>query len=169
MRKIIKAIDATNIWMGSSVRWIAIFLLLVICAEVFMRYVLNKPTIQGPVIATMSGAALYSFSWGFVHLHRRHIRVDVFYARFPTRVKAIVDVVCALLFLLPLIGLLCYAGWWWTWYAWSTTERSLMTYWYPITGPVRTAVFIGLILFALQALAQFYRDLDLLVRNKAYV
>jgi TRAP-type mannitol/chloroaromatic compound transport system permease small subunit len=168
MRKIIKAIDATNIWVGSSVRWIIVFLLLVICAEVFMRYVLNKPTIQGPVIATMSGAAVYSLSWGFVHLHRRHIRVDVFYARFSTRGKAVIDVVCALLFLLPLIGLMCYAGWWWTWYAWSTTERSLMTYWYPITGPVRTTVFIGLILFALQSLAQFYRDLYALVRNKTY-
>jgi len=168
MRKIIKAIDTTNEWMGRSVRWLAIFLLLVICFEVFMRYVLNQPTIQGPVIATMSGAALYSLSWGYVHLHKRHIRVDVFYARMSLRVQAIVDVVCAILFLLPLIGLLTYAGWWWTWYAWSTTERSLMTFWYPITGPIRTVVFIGLILFTLGGLAQFYRDIYSLVRNKAY-
>jgi TRAP-type mannitol/chloroaromatic compound transport system permease small subunit len=168
MRKIIEAIDTTNEWAGRSVRWLTVFLLMVICAEVFMRYVLNMPTIQGPVIATMSGAALYAISWGYVHLHRRHIRVDVFYARFPTRGRAIIDVVCAVLFLLPLIGLLTYAGWEWVWYAWSTGEKSLQTYWYPITGPVRTAVFIGMCLFAFQALAQFYRDLYLLVRNKAY-
>jgi len=168
MRKIIKAIDTTNEWMGSSVRWIVIFLLLVICTEVFMRYVLNMPTIQGPVIATMSGAAVYSLSWGFVHLHKRHIRVDVFYARFPPRGKAFIDVLLAILFLLPFIGLMCYAGWEWVWYAWSTNERSLQTYWYPITGPIRTAVFIGLVLFALQGLAQFYRDFYRLVRNKAY-
>ena len=91
MRKIIKAIDTTNEWTGRSVRWLAIFLMLVICAEVFMRYVLNKPTIQGPVIASFTGAALYSLSWGYVHLHKRHIRVDVFYARFPIRGKAIID------------------------------------------------------------------------------
>jgi len=168
MRKIIKAIDTTNEWMGSSVRWIVVFLLLVICTEVFMRYVLNEPTIQGPVIATMSGAAVYSLSWGFVHLHKRHIRVDVFYARFPPRGKAFIDVLLAILFLLPFIGLMCYAGWNWVWYAWSTNERSLQTYWYPITGPIRTAVFIGLCLFALQGLAQFYRDVYRLVRNKAY-
>ncbi len=168
MRKIIKAIDTTNEWMGSSVRWIVVFLLLVICTEVFMRYVLNMPTIQGPVIATMSGAAVYSLSWGYVHLHKRHIRVDVFYARFPPRGKAIIDVILAILFLLPFIGLMCYAGWNWVWYAWSTNERSIQTYWYPITGPIRTAVFIGLVLFALQGLAQFYRDFYRLVRNKAY-
>ena len=63
---------------------------------------------------------------------------------------------------------MCYAGWEWVWYAWSTNERSLQTYWYPITLPVRTAVFIGLCLFALQGLAQFYRDVYQLVRNKAY-
>lgn len=168
MRKVIKAIDTTNEWAGRSVRWFAIFLILVICSEVFMRYVLNKPTIQGPVIASFTGAAFYSLSWGYVHLHKRHIRVDVFYARMSTKAQAIVDVVCALLFLLPLIGLLTYAGWWWTWYAWSTGEKSLMTYWYPITGPVRTAVLIGLLLFALQGLAQFYRDIYRLVRNKTY-
>ena len=168
MRKIIKAIDATNIWMGSVVRWIIVFLLLVICAEVFMRYVLNEPTIQGPVIATMSGAALYALSWGYVHLHQRHIRVDVLYAKFPSRMKATIDVACAVLFLLPLVGLLAYASWNWMWYAWATDEQSLQTYWYPITGPVRTAVFIGLCLFALQSLAQFYRDIRRLVRNKAH-
>ncbi|MEE9400161.1 MAG: TRAP transporter small permease subunit [Dehalococcoidales bacterium] len=168
MRKIIKAIDATNEFTGRSVRWLAIFLMLVICTEVFMRYALNKPTIQGPVIATMTGAALYTLSWGYVHLHRRHIRVDVFYTRFSTRGKAIIDVVCALVFLLPLIGLLTYAGWEWVWYAWSTGERSGQTYWYPITGPIRTVVFIGLVLFAFQGLAQFFRDIYLLVRNRAY-
>lgn len=168
MRKIIKAIDATNEFTGRSVRWLAIFLMLVICTEVFMRYALNKPTIQGPVIATMTGAALYTLSWGYVHLHRRHIRVDVFYTRFSMRGKAIIDVVCALVFLLPLIGLLTYAGWEWVWYAWSTGERSGQTYWYPITGPIRTVVFIGLVLFAFQGLAQFFRDIYLLVRNRAY-
>lgn len=168
MRKILEAIDATNEWTGRVVRWLAIVLILVICAEVFMRYVLNKPTMQGPVIATMTGAAFYALSWGYVHLYRRHIRVDVFYARFPPRGKAAIDVVCAILFLLPLISLLTYTGWNWTWYSWATTERSLQTYWYAITGPVRTAVFIGLVLFALQGIAQFIRDLYLLVRNKAY-
>jgi len=168
MRKVIKAIDNTNEWAGRSVRWLIVFLLLVICGEVFMRYVLNKPTIQGPVIATMSGAAAYSLSWGYVHLHRRHIRVDVFYARFTARGQAIIDVVCGALFLLPLIGLMCYAGWNWVWYAWETHEKSLMTFWYPMTGPVRTAVFIGLCLFALQSLSQFYRDIYIVVRNKAY-
>ena len=168
MRKIIKAIDTTNEYTGRAVTWLAVFLMLVICAEVFMRYVLNKPTIQGPVIATMSGAAMYVLSWGYVHLYRRHIRVDVFYTRFSKRGQAIIDVACAFLLLLPLTSLMVYAGWKWTWYAWSTTERSLMTFWYPITSPIRTLVFIGLILFALQGLAQLFRDIYFLVRNKAY-
>jgi TRAP-type mannitol/chloroaromatic compound transport system permease small subunit len=168
IRKVIKAIDNINEWTGRSVRWLAVFLMLVICAEVFMRYVLNKPTIQGPVIASFSGAALYTLSWGYVHLHKRHIRVDVFYASFPQRVKAVIDVLFAVLFLLPLITLLTYAGWEWMWYAYATTERSLMTFWYPITSPVRTLVFIGLVLFALEGLAQFARDIYTLVRNRAY-
>jgi len=168
MRKIIKAIDITNEYTGRAVRWLVVFLMLAICAEVFMRYVLNKPTMQGPAIVVMSGAAMYALSWGYVHLYKRHIRVDVFYARMPRRVQAVIDCVCAFLFLLPFIFLLVYAGWKWVWYAWSTGERLLLTFWYPIGGPVRTVVFIGLILFALQGLAQLFRDIYFLVRNKAY-
>jgi TRAP-type mannitol/chloroaromatic compound transport system permease small subunit len=168
MRKAIKTIDNINEWTGRSVRWLAIFLMVAICSEVFMRYVLNKPTIQGPVIASFTGAALYTLSWGYVHLHKRHIRVDVFYTRFSLRVQAGIDVVCAVLFLMPLTFLLTYAGWEWMWYAYATTERSLMTFWYPITSPIRTLVFIGFVLFTLEGLAQFARDLYALVRNKAY-
>ncbi|MGB2878004.1 MAG: hypothetical protein WBB97_08255 [Dehalococcoidales bacterium] len=38
--------------------------------------------------------------------------------------------------------------------------------WYPITGPIRTVVVLGLCLFALQGVAQFIRDLYRLIRNE---
>jgi len=167
MSKIVKAIDLTNDRVGMAVRWLSVLLIVTICAEVFMRYVLNHPTTILPVVATMTGASFYALSWGYVHLNRRHIRIDIVYAHLPTGAKLAVDVVCALLFLLPLIGLLIYAGWNWMWFAWETMEKCLASWWYPITGPVRTAVFIGFCLFALQGLAHLYRDIYFLVRGRS--
>ncbi len=169
MRKILKVIDAVNEWMGAKlVKWLAVVLILVVCGEVFMRFGLNRPTTQGPMLAIWSGAIFYVLSWGYIHLHKGHVRVDIVYGRFSPRAKAIFDVICAIVFLFPLIGLLSYAGFKWTWYAWSTWEKTQETYWYPITGPTRTLVFIGIALFTLQGIAQFIRDIYLAVRNKAY-
>ena len=168
MRKIIKAIDTTNDRAGMAVRWLSLIALGVICGEVFMRYVLNHPTAVLSITGTMTAATMYVMSFGYVHLNRRHIRIDVIYAHLPTAAKFIIDVVCAVLFLLPLLGLLTYAAWIEMLYAWETMEKSLFSYWYPIVGPVRTAVFIGLVLFALQGFAMLYRDIYFLVRHKSY-
>jgi len=154
--------------MGLATRWIGVFIVLVVCLEVTLRYVLGKPTIQLPEIAVMSGAALYTLSWGYVYLHKRHVRVDVIYVRLPVKWKALIDVVGALLFLLPLVILLSYASWNWAWESWKVMEKSPMTYWYPILGPIRSVVLLGLVFFAFQSFAQFFRDIYLLVRGKAY-
>ena len=166
MKKIVRAIDRLNNTVGMGVRWLSLLALGVICVEVFMRYALNTPTIQLPIIAVMTAATMYACSFGYVHLNRRHIRVDVIYTHFPAWAKLTIDVFCAVVFLLPLIGLLSYAGWNWMWFAWKTGEVNLFSWWYPIMGPVRTAVFIGFVLFALQGIATLYRDVYFLVRHE---
>lgn len=168
MRKILKAIDTTSDRVGMAVRWLILLSLGCIVAEVFMRYVLNHPTAINSVVATMTAASMYALSWGYVHLNRRHIRVDVLYVHLPNTAKLIIDVVCAIVFLLPLLILLTYAAWNWVWYAIETGEQSLQSYWYPKVWPVRTAVLLGLVLFSLQALATLYRDIYFLVRHKNY-
>jgi TRAP-type mannitol/chloroaromatic compound transport system permease small subunit len=139
-----------------------------IVGEVVLRYVFNHPTTQGPVLATMTGAALYALSLGYILLHHGHVRIDILYGRLSPRRKAVLDVVLTLLFFFPVIGLLTYAGGEWMSFAWRTGERSGQTYWYPLLGPVRTAVFAGLALFLLQGIAQFVRDLHFAIRNRPY-
>jgi len=158
MRKVLKTIDAVNEWMGQQLRWVVLFLILVVCAEVFMRYVLNRPTIQLPVLQTWSGTTLYALGFGYVLLHKAHVRVDVLYGRFSDRMKAIVDIVLWFVFFLPSVGFVTYSGFNWMMHAWKTHERSMITYWYPPMAPIRTIVFVGMVLFLLQGLATLYRD-----------
>ena len=168
MRKVLKIIDGVNEWVGERLKWVVLFLMIVICSEVMMRYVFNSPTSQLPVIMTWTGTALYSLAFGYVLLHKGHVRVDVLYMRFSDRMKAIVDVILWFVFFLPSIGFLGYAGFNWMEHAWRTHERSMLTYWYPPMAPIRTIVFIGLVLFFLQGLATLYRDFYVIVRSKPY-
>ena len=91
MRKVVKAIDSVNEWVGEQMKWAVLFLILVVCSEVVMRYVFNHPTSQLPVIQTWTGTTLYILAFGYVMLHKGHVRVDVLYSRFPERMKAIMD------------------------------------------------------------------------------
>ncbi|MBE9513759.1 MAG: TRAP transporter small permease subunit [Dehalococcoidia bacterium] len=168
MRKILKAIDSVNEWVGTQMKWLVFAIIVVCISEVISRYVFNKPTIQLPCILVMTAASLYALSFGYILLHKGHVRVDVLYARLSQRTKAVFDVVLTLLFFFPVIGLLTYAAGEWMWYAWSTGERSQMTYWYPILGPVRTTVFAGMLIFLLQGVAQFIRDLHFALRSRPY-
>jgi len=168
MRKVLKTIDSINEFVGEQMKWVVLFLILVVCSEVMMRYVFNSPTSQLPVIQTWTGTTLYILAFGYVMLHKGHVRVDVLYTRFSDRMKAIMDVILFFVFFVPAIGSLIYSGYNWMIHAWVAGERSMLTYWYPPMAPVRTIVFIGLSLFFLQGLATLYRDLYMAVRSKPY-
>ncbi|NIO06679.1 MAG: TRAP transporter small permease subunit, partial [Deltaproteobacteria bacterium] len=84
MRKILKAIDSINDFVGNTAKWLAPLIMLVITTEVALRYIFGRPTSVLPELMIMFGAALYTLGWGYVHRLRRHVRVDVIYLRFPT-------------------------------------------------------------------------------------
>jgi len=168
MRSILRVIDSISEWTGLTGRWFAVGLVLIVSLEVILRFVFNRPTLWGYETSVMLGASTYILAFGYVHRHHGHVRVDVFHAHLPNRGKATIDVLGDLLLFFPLIFLLVAVAWDWVIYAWSTGERMPITGWYPPAGPLRTVVFLGFVVFAFQGVAQFVRDLYLLIRNKPY-
>lgn len=149
-------------------KWFMLGMIFFGVLEVTQRYVFNHPTMWGYELIIMLGAAMYPLTWACVHRRHGHVRVDVFYSRMSTRGKAIVDVVCGVLFFFPVILFLVYTSGVWMWHAWEIGEKSVETYWYPPIAPLRTAVFVGVVLFLVQGVAQFIRDAHLLVRGRPY-
>jgi len=168
MTTTLRVIDSISRWVGHAVKWFAVALVCLGAYEVVMRYAFNSPTRWGYETLFMLGAALYALSWAYVHLEHGHIRLDVFYGRLSARAKAIIDVACTTLFFFPLIGALIYMSGLKMWHAWKIGEISIEGTWYPPLGPIRTVVFIGLCLFALQGIAQYIRDLHVLLRHRTY-
>lgn len=168
MGKILKAIDATNEFVGTVVKWLAPALMVLITIQVFLRYVLARPGDVLPILMITAGASLYVLGWGYVYLHDRHVRVDVFYARWSPRRKALIDVIGSLIWLLPWLALLLFISGKWTWESYATSEWWALTYWRPPLWPMRATIFVGVVLLALQSLAQLFRSFYTLVRNRAY-
>jgi TRAP-type mannitol/chloroaromatic compound transport system permease small subunit len=114
----------------------------------------------------MIGGTIAAMGWSYTHRHGGHIRMDVLYSHLSPRGQAILDVALSLLFFFPLILALAYISWNMMWLAWEMGEVLVRSNWFPPTGPIRTVLFLGLSLFALQGVAQFIRDLYKLIRNK---
>jgi len=168
MRKILRVIDSISDWTAKVISWFAIALILVLVFDVVERYVFGGATVWAYETAVMLGATIYVMGWAYVHRLREHIRVDVFYVHLSLRKQAIIDIVGTLLFLLPLLYVMIDTSIFYMVRAWKIDEVLAETFWYPPAFPFRTMMVVGLSLFTIQVVAQFIRDLYLLVRNKAY-
>lgn len=167
LRLILKVIDSISEYVGSSARWLCPALVFVGAYDTILRYAFNAPTVWAYETMIMLGGAIYALGWAYDYLHKSHIRIDILYTRLSSRRKALTDLICAAIFLFPVMAILIKTSLWWARRAWSIGEVMIESYWYPPAAPFRTAIAVGICLFALQGLAQFIRDLYFVIRRKA--
>lgn len=162
MKKALQVIDAISEWSGKVFMWFLLTLMLILCFEVFMRYILNNPTTYSYELSTMMGVAIGAGGLAYTHLHDGHIRVDVMWKLLSPRGRAIADVIGSIIFLYPLMILLILASTRWVVYSYKVHEISQMSYLYPIVWPVRAVVLLGFILLVPQDVARFIRNIYLI-------
>ena len=168
MKKFVRTIDTISGWTARSGRWLIIALVPLVTLEVTLRYVFTKPTLWGYELHVMLAASSYVLAFAYTHREKAHVRVDMFYAHLPPRGKALIDFLGTLFLFFPFIFLLSYVSWNWMFDSWATGEKMPITGWYPPSGPLRTVILYGIVLFAFQSVAQFIRDAYLLIRGKPY-
>lgn len=168
MRIVLKTIDTLSEYSGKIFLWLVIALIGVLTYETIVRYVFNSPTNWVYETSFMIGGALAVAAWSYTHKHHGHIRVDLIYTHLPPRGRAIIDVVSSIVFLFPLLAVLLYGGYSGVEFAWKAHEKFFESNWMPPTWPIRTFVFAGFCLFALQSFAHFFRDVYQLIRSKPY-
>lgn len=168
MRTIVRVIESVSEWTGRVIRWACLALVLVLAYETTARYVFNAPTLWAYEISTMLGVTIAVLGWAYVYRHHGHVRVDVFYTHLSPRGKAIIDVVFSLIFLFPLFIVFTYASTMRLWFSWSIGEKLIESGWLIPAAPIRAVMVLGLSLFVFQGVAQFIRDLYLLVKGEPY-
>jgi len=168
MKTLLKIIDTINEYTGRVSRWLCVALVAILSFEVLMRYVFDSPTNWAHLTSMMVGGAIICLGLGYTHLHKSHIRIDVLYAKLSPRKQALIDVVLAVALLFPLLYAFTSTSFDWMVKSWATNEIRTESFWYPPAGPFRTAVFVGWVLFSLQCIAQFARDLYYLIRSESY-
>jgi TRAP-type mannitol/chloroaromatic compound transport system permease small subunit len=98
-------IDALNEALGRAVAWLVLIMALVQFATVLTRYVYGVGSIWLQESVIYLHATLFLLAMGYALRHDAHVRVDVWYRGASARAKAIVDLVGAVVFLLPFTAL----------------------------------------------------------------
>ncbi|MGV3728249.1 TRAP transporter small permease subunit [Hydrogenophaga sp.] len=111
MQKLLLAVDRLSTWFGKACAWSVISLTLLITWEVFSRYVLNKPHAWVLDAQIMMYGLLFMSAGAYTLAKSGHVRGDVLYGFFQPRTQAAIDLTLYILFFLPGIVALTYAGW----------------------------------------------------------
>jgi len=165
IRWILKFIDSLSETAGSVGKWFALILVFAGTYETISRHFFGAPTIWAYDTLSMAGGIIYLLGASFDYKRSAHTRVDLIYTLLPARIKALIDVLMSLLLFFPLVTVLLWYSFTWTVKAWKIHEVMFTSFWYPPAGPYRTVFTIGLLLLLLQGLAQFTRDMHMLVRG----
>lgn len=159
LNRVTKVIDSISEWSGKAASWLVLILTAVLGYEVLLRYAFNAPTKWVFDISYMLGGSYFLLGEAYTLLKGRHVRIDIFYGRFSTRNKALVDIIFYLLFFFPLWGVLLYLLIPYVYLSWTIGERSMQGYWMPFIYPFKTVMPIGIFLFLLQGIAEFIRSI----------
>ncbi len=111
MVKIIHAIEGLSQWVGRAFGWCILVLTLSVSYEVFVRYVLNAPTVWAFDMMVQMYGALFLMAGAYALAQDAHVRGDVLYRLFPVRWQARIDFILYILFFFPGMLALFWYGW----------------------------------------------------------
>jgi len=111
MQSFLLAVDRFSTWIGKTFAWCVVLLTLLISWEVFSRYALNEPHAWVLDAQIMLYGTLFMTAGAYTLSKNGHVRGDVLYGFFRQRTQAIFDLALYMLFFLPGIVALTWAGW----------------------------------------------------------
>lgn len=149
----VRFVDGLNEKIGRGLAWLTLAMVMITFVVVILRYVyavgwiwLQESYVWLHGVVFMAGA-------GYTLLHNAHVRVDVFYRSGSARYRAIVDLLGAVLFLLPLVVVVALASYDYVVISWGTLEASREAGGLPGLFLLKTVILVFCLLLGLQGLA----------------
>ena len=156
-QRFLNRVDRISTWAGKLAAWLIIGLMTVVCVEVFKRYILNAPTAFIYDINNMLYGTLFMMCGAYTLAQNAHVRGDFLYSSMRPRTQASLDLVLYLLFFIPGILGLMYAGYDYALDSWRIREHSNVTAEGPPVYQFKAIIPIAGTLVMLQGLAEIMR------------
>jgi len=110
-QRLLNAADRLSTWTGKTFAWLIVLLMVVVCVEVVKRYALNAPTAWIYDANNMMYGTLFMMCGAYTLAQDGHVRGDFLYGSMKPRTQASLDLALYIVFFMPGIGALTWAGW----------------------------------------------------------
>ena len=157
MNSFLFMIDRVSAWSGKLFAWTVVFLTLLVCFDVTMRYVFNAPNQWVFDVAYILYGLLFMMAGAYTLSRNGHVRADMMYRTFQPRTQAWFDLVLYVVFFLPGISALVYAGIEFAQASWEMKEVSSVTSSGVPVYPFKLFIPIAGGLLLLQGIAEIIR------------
>jgi TRAP-type mannitol/chloroaromatic compound transport system permease small subunit len=157
VQKFLLIIDEISTWVGKAAAWLIIGLMFVVCVEVFKRYIMNMPTAWIFDATNMLYGTAFMLCGAYTLAQNAHVRGDFLYSSMRPRMQASLDIVLYVVFFIPGIAALIYAGSEYAADSWRIGEHSNVTADGPPIYHFKAMIPLAGVLVMLQGVAEIVR------------
>ncbi len=153
LQKFINIVNFINENIGKAASWLTGILVVLVCGRVLGRMLFDSEPVWLPELEWHLFAMIFLLAAGYTMKHDKHVRVDLFYADFSEKDKALVNLAGALLFLIPWCFLIIYVSYDYALGSFKILEGSPNPNGLPFRFIIKSMIPIGASLLLLQAMA----------------
>ena len=157
MQNLLLTIDKISTFVGQAFSWLIVSLTLMISWEVFSRYALDNPHSWALDVMIMMYGTLFMMAGAYTLAKAGHVRGDVLYGFFEPRTQATIDLVLFILFFMPGVFALTYAGYYYAAESWAINEHSTITSEGPPLYPFKTILPLAGAFLLVQGIVEIIR------------
>ncbi len=157
MQKLLLAVDKLSTVIGQAFSWLIVVLTLLITWEVFSRYALDNPHPWAFDVMSMLYGSVFMMAGAYTLSKNGHVRGDVLYGFFPPRLQAGLDLALYILFFIPGVVAMAWAGYNFAAESWAINEHSNITANGPPVYPFKTIIPIAGTILLAQGLVEIVR------------
>jgi TRAP-type mannitol/chloroaromatic compound transport system permease small subunit len=157
MQRFLLFVDKVSTFVGHTFSFLIVVLTLQVSWEVFSRYVLDSPHAWGFDAMIMLYGTLFMMAGAYTLSKNGHVRGDVLYGFFEPRTQATIDLILYIVFFIPGVFALTYAGYFYAAESWAINEHSNVTAEGPPIYPFKTVIPIAGAFLLLQGIVEIIR------------
>jgi len=124
MKQLMLTVDKISTYVGKAAAWLIIVLMVMVCIDVFRRYVMSAPSAWIGELSVMSYGVTFMICGAYTLAQNAHVRGDFLYGSMKPRTQALFDLVLYIAFFLPGIAALIYAGYTFAADSWRIGEHT---------------------------------------------
>ncbi len=166
MSKAISAIEALVRFFARLSGVLVIALSLLILYQAINRYIFNDSSIMIQELQWHLFDIIFLLGLSYTLQSDKHVRVDIFYANYAPKTKAIINILSQLFLILPFVLIILY----------TTQTLVEMSYLQGEISPdpgglthrylIKAMILVGFVLLGLQSLAEVYKNIMIVKKSK---